>query len=56
MTTMNMGKQAGIATSQGNGKYTVMGNLSMRGPWRVSTNITMPDGNKLSKDFIVNAQ
>jgi len=56
MTTMNMGKQAGIATSQGNGKYTVMGNLSMRGPWRVSTNITMPDGSKLSKDFIINAQ
>ena len=56
MTTMNMGKQTGMATSQGNGKYAVMGNLSMRGPWRVSANITMPDGNKLNKDFIVNAQ
>lgn len=56
MTTMNMGKQTGTATSEGNGKYAVMGNLSMRGPWRVSSNITMPDGSKLSRDFIVNAQ
>lgn len=56
MTTMNMGKQTGKATSQGNGKYAGMGNLSMSGPWRVSANITMPDGNKLNKDFIVNAQ
>ena len=56
MTTMNMGKQAGIATPQGGGRYAVIGNLSMRGPWRVSTNITMPDGSKLSKDFIINAQ
>ena len=56
MTTMNMGKQAGTAFSQGNGKYAVTGNLSMRGPWRLSANITMPDGNKLSRDFTVNAQ
>lgn len=56
MTTMNMGKQSGTATSQGNGNYAAMGNLSMRGPWRVSTKVTMPDGNLLNKDFVVNAQ
>ncbi|CAN5170051.1 hypothetical protein BH11PAT1_BH11PAT1_5140 [soil metagenome] len=56
MTTMNMGLQQGNATSQGNGKYAATGRLSMRGPWRVSTTVTMPDGTKVNKDFTVNAQ
>ncbi len=56
MTTMNMGKQAGVATPQGNGKYAIAGNLSMRGPWKITTNINMPDGSKLNRDFIVNAK
>lgn len=54
MTAMNMGKQQGIATSQGNGRYSAVGNLSMRGPWRVRTTVNMPDGSTKNKDFIVN--
>lgn len=54
MTTMNMGTQQGTATSQGNGRYSASGNMSMRGPWRVSTTVKMPDGSSESKDFIVN--
>jgi nitrogen fixation protein FixH len=54
MTTMNMGSQQGEATSQGNGKYAATGNMSMRGPWKVSTKITMPDGSVEDKDFTVN--
>lgn len=54
MTTMNMGTQQGNATSQGNGRYAASGRMSMRGPWRVSTKITMPDGSVVNKDFTVN--
>ncbi|MEK7096994.1 MAG: FixH family protein [Patescibacteria group bacterium] len=54
MTAMNMGTQQGSAASQGNGKYSAVGNMSMRGPWRVSTKVTMPDGSVENKDFMVN--
>lgn len=53
MTTMNMGTQQGEATSQGNGRYSAMGRMTMRGPWRVSTKVTMPDGSVENKDFTV---
>lgn len=53
MTTMNMGVQQGDATSQGNGRYSAMGRMTMRGPWRVSTKVTMPDGSVENKDFTV---
>ena len=54
MTTMNMGTQQGDATSQGNGRYAAMGTMTMRGPWRISTQVTMPDGSIENKDFTVN--
>lgn len=54
MTTMNMGTQQGNAVPQGNGRYTTVGTISMRGPWRVRTTVTMPDGSIENKDFIVN--
>ncbi len=54
MTAMNMGTQQGNATSQGNGRYSAVGNMSMRGPWRVRTKVTMPDGSVVNKDFTVN--
>ncbi len=54
MTAMNMGTQQGTATSQGNGRYSASGNMSMRGPWKVSTTVKMPDGSSESKDFTVN--
>jgi len=54
MTTMNMGTQQGNATSQGNGRYSAVGTMSMRGPWRVKTTVTKPDGSVENKDFIVN--
>ncbi|MFA5770669.1 MAG: FixH family protein [Patescibacteria group bacterium] len=54
MTAMNMGTQQGNATSQGNGRYSAVGNMSMRGPWRVKTTVTMPDGSVENKDFMVN--
>ena len=54
MTNMNMGTQRGDAVAQGNGLYSAMGRITMRGPWRVSTKITMPDGNIENRDFIVN--
>lgn len=54
MTAMNMGTQQGNATSQGNGKYAASGRMSMRGPWKVSTKITMPNGSVVNKDFTVN--
>ncbi len=54
MTTMNMGTQQGTATSQGNGRYSASGRMSMRGPWRVSTTVKMSDGSSESKDFTVN--
>jgi len=54
MTTMNMGTQQGNATSQGDGTYTAMGKLTMKGPWKISTKITMPDGKEMDKDFMVN--
>ena len=53
MTAMNMGTQQGNATSQGNGRYSAVGRMSMRGPWRVSTKVTMPDGSVENKDFTV---
>ncbi len=56
MTTMNMGTQQGSAVSQGNGKYTATGNISMQGPWRVGTKVTMPDGKVISKDFTIEVQ
>lgn len=56
MTAMNMGTQQGNATSMGNGKYSATARLSMRGPWRVSTKVTMPDGSLIKKDFTVNVQ
>jgi len=54
MTAMNMGTQQGTATSQGNGRYSAVGNMSMRGPWRVRTTVKMPDGSTENKDFTVN--
>lgn len=54
MTAMNMGTQQGNATSQGNGRYSASGSMSMRGPWRVSIIVKMPDGSSESKDFTVN--
>ena len=54
MTAMNMGTQQGNATSQGNGRYSAVGNMSMRGPWLVKTKVKMPDGSIESKDFTVN--
>lgn len=54
MTAMNMGTQQGNATSQGNGRYAASGRMSMRGPWKVSTKVTMPDGSVVNKDFTVN--
>ncbi len=54
MTAMNMGTQKGNAVSQGNGRYSAVGNMSMRGPWRVSTKVSMPDGSIVNKDFTVN--
>lgn len=56
MATMNMGKQQGEAVSQGNGRYAISGRLSMRGPWRVRTNVKMPDGSNEAKDFTVDVQ
>lgn len=54
MTAMNMGTQQGTATLQGNGRYSAVGNMSMRGPWRVRTTVKMPDGSTENKDFTVN--
>ena len=54
MTAMNMGTQRGTATSQGNGRYSAVGNMSMRGPWKVVISVKMPDGSTQSKDFTVN--
>ena len=54
MTAMDMGTQQGNATAQGNGQYAVTGNMTMRGPWKVATKVTMPDGGTLNKDFTVN--
>ena len=54
MTAMNMGTQQGNAAPQGNGRYSAVGGMSMRGPWRVSTKITMPDGSVVNKEFTVN--
>lgn len=54
MTTMNMGTQQGNATPQGNGRYSAVGRISMRGPWRISTKVTMPDGSSTDKDFTMN--
>ena len=56
MTAMDMGTQQGNATAEGNGKYSATGRLSMRGPWRVATKVTMPDGSLIKKDFTVNVQ
>jgi uncharacterized GH25 family protein len=54
MTAMNMGTQQGNASPQGNGRYAASGRMSMRGPWKVSTKVTMPDGSVENKDFTVN--
>ncbi len=54
MTTMNMGTQQGNATPQGNGRYSAVGSMSMRGSWRVRTTVKMPDGSMENKDFTVN--
>jgi len=54
MTAMNMGTQQGTATPQGNGRYSAVGSLSMRGPWRIRTSVKMPDGSMENKDFTVN--
>lgn len=54
MTTMNMGIQQGNATFQGNGQYSIIGRISMGGPWRVRTKVKMPNGNTENKDFFLN--
>ena len=54
MTAMNMGTQQGNATSQGDGRYAASGRMSMRGPWRGSTKVTVSDGSVVNKDFTVN--
>ena len=56
MTMMNMGTQQGTATSQGDGRYVATGRLTMQGPWRVTTKITMPDGQVINKSFTVKVQ
>ena len=56
MTAMNMGTQQGNATAQGNGQYAATGNMTMRGPWKVATKVTLPDGSAINKDFTVNVQ
>ncbi len=56
MTAMNMGTQQGQAAAQGDGTYAATGRLTMRGPCKVATKITMPDGKTINKDFDVNAQ
>ena len=52
MTTMNMGTQKGVAEPEGDGKYKAIGNMSMRGPWRISISAKMADGSTQSKDFV----
>lgn len=54
MTAMNMGTQQGNATPQGDGRYAASGRMSMRGPWKLSTKVTMPDGSVVSKNFTIN--
>ncbi|KKS77715.1 MAG: hypothetical protein UV74_C0013G0099 [Candidatus Woesebacteria bacterium GW2011_GWB1_43_14] len=54
MTTMDMGSQRGNAIFQGNGRYIASGRISMRGPWKVTIKVTMPDGVVVNKDFTVN--
>jgi len=54
MTAMNMGTQQGNATAQGNGQYAATGKMTMQGPWKVTTKVTLPDGNVVNKDFTVN--
>ena len=56
MTAMNMGTQQGDATSQGDGTYAAAGKMTMRGPWKVTTKITMPGGKEMNKDFTVDVQ
>lgn len=56
MTTMNMGTQQGAAISQGGGRYVAAGRLTMSGPWRVVTKITMPGGQVINKNFEVNVR
>ncbi len=56
MTQMNMGTQNGEATPQGDGTYAATGRLTMKGPWKVSTKVTMPDGKILTGDFTIDAQ
>ena len=54
MTAMNMGTQQGNATAQGNGQYAATGKMTMQGPWKVATKVTLPDGSAVNKDFTVN--
>lgn len=56
MTMMNMGTQQGDATSQGDGTYAAAGKMTMKGPWKVTTKITMPGGKEMNKDFTVDVQ
>ena len=53
MTTMNMGTQQGNAAAQGNGRYLASGRMTMRGPWRMSIKVTLPDGSVVNKVFTV---
>ena len=54
MTAMNMGTQQGNASPQGNGRYAATGRMTMRGPWKVATKVSMSDGSVVNKDFTVN--
>lgn len=56
MTTMNMGKQTSQASAQGKGVYAITGQLLMRGPWKISTTITLPSGEITAKEFVVTAR
>lgn len=56
MTTMNMGIQKGNAKPQGSGKYVATGQISMLGPWRLATKITLPDKSVVNKDFVVSVR
>ena len=56
MTAMDMGTQQGNATSQGDGTYAAAGKMTMKGPWKVTTKITMPNGKEMNKDFTVEVQ
>lgn len=45
-----------LRVPQGNGAYALNANFSMSGPWKISTSMTLPVGQTLSKNFTVNVR